>query len=88
LEYIYGTIEITESNEFLHRKIYKYSENINLANPTLDHKKDGTIIYVYKVDADQEFEFNKLRLKVTYWKSVKRAKEQAILNNVEEILND
>ena len=88
MEYIYGTIEITEENSFLHKKIYKYSENINLAHPKIDRKTDGSEIYVYKVDADQEFEFNKLLLKVIYWKSVKRAKERSILNNVEEILND
>jgi len=88
MSYIYGTIEITEANEFLHKKIYKYSENIKLAPPKIDHKANGSEIYIYKVDADQEFEFNKLLLKVIYWKSVKRAKEQAILNNVEEILND
>jgi|18_taG_2_1085343.scaffolds.fasta_scaffold01030_7 hypothetical protein len=87
---IYGTIRIKKDNLYLEKKIYKFSNNLNLPPPKLDRQKDGGIVYIYNINDIHEYEFAKLKLKVAYWKNLKLARERAELNEAEEsgILQD
>lgn len=85
--YIYGTITITKENLYLEKKIYKFSDKLNLPQPKLDRQEDGGIVYIYNIEDMHEYDFGKLLCKVVYWKAIRKRKEMALMNEVEGILN-
>lgn len=87
MNYITARIKLTEDDIYLEKKIYKFSSKLSLPAYSYSNTKCGLDL-VFKFDEKLEFEFSKLYCKVEYWKSLRRFKQIAIINEIEALLDE